>query len=103
MNGGIDLLISIYGILKAGGVYVPIDPRNPKERKQLIAKDANCSILLTQMGINDFQDFEGKHFVLEQIAAKLEQENRHNLNLTIPATTDAYAVSYTHLTLPTKA
>ena len=35
-------LIAIFGILKAGGVYVPIDPASPRERVAYIAR--NCGI-----------------------------------------------------------
>ncbi len=47
MERSLEMMVSIYAILKAGGAYVPIDPRNPKERIQLILEDANCTHLLT--------------------------------------------------------
>ncbi|MCB0517420.1 MAG: amino acid adenylation domain-containing protein [Lewinellaceae bacterium] len=47
MDRSLEMMVSIYAILKAGGAYVPIDPRNPKERIQLILEDANCTHLLT--------------------------------------------------------
>jgi amino acid adenylation domain-containing protein len=39
-NPSLNLLIGILGILKAGGCYVPLDPRQPKERLQAIIVDA---------------------------------------------------------------
>jgi len=44
----IELVIGILGVLKAGGVYVPLDPKYPKERLAFIINDANISIVITQ-------------------------------------------------------
>ncbi len=43
---GFDFMISLLGILKAGGVYVPMDPNYPSERIQFIVEDAQCEVLL---------------------------------------------------------
>ncbi|WP_438711360.1 non-ribosomal peptide synthetase [Aquimarina muelleri] len=40
-------IISIFGILKAGCVYVPIDTNYPKERKKYIVENAKISLLLS--------------------------------------------------------
>ncbi|KAG6333194.1 hypothetical protein ID866_5898 [Astraeus odoratus] len=37
----------LFGILRAGGCYVPIDPELPKERKLYIAKDSNAKFVIT--------------------------------------------------------
>jgi amino acid adenylation domain-containing protein len=41
-----ETIASILGILKAGGVYVPIDISYPKERVDFIMQDGNCKFLL---------------------------------------------------------
>ena len=40
-------IISIFGILKAGGVYVPIDPNAPQSRLGYITQNCDVKILLT--------------------------------------------------------
>lgn len=47
MERSIDMVVGILGILKAGGVYVPIDPTYPHERVLYMLADAGVSILLT--------------------------------------------------------
>lgn len=43
-----DMIVAILGILKAGGVYVPIDPAYPKERKKFIMEESNLKALCLQ-------------------------------------------------------
>ncbi len=43
-----ELVIAVLGLLKAGGVYVPLDPSNPKERLSFIAKETRPKVLLAQ-------------------------------------------------------
>ncbi len=45
-------IVSILAILKAGGVYVPLDPAYPKERLAFMVEDAKLSLLLTQQSLN---------------------------------------------------
>ncbi|WP_340123563.1 amino acid adenylation domain-containing protein [Methylobacter svalbardensis] len=42
-----ELLVGILAILKAGTVYVPVDPAYPKERLAYLLQDAGCEWLLT--------------------------------------------------------
>lgn len=43
----LDIFVSILGILKAGGVYVPLDPDYPPERLDYMFRDSQISMLLT--------------------------------------------------------
>ncbi|HET8846542.1 MAG TPA: amino acid adenylation domain-containing protein, partial [Ktedonobacteraceae bacterium] len=43
-----DLSIGLLAILKAGGVYVPLDPTSPAERLAYMLEDAQVRLLLTQ-------------------------------------------------------
>ncbi len=45
----LDLVIAIFGILKAGGTYLPIDPDYPQERITYILKDGRASFLITDI------------------------------------------------------
>ncbi len=44
----LDMIISLLGVLKAGGAYIPMDPTYPLERIQFVLGDAEVPILLTQ-------------------------------------------------------
>ncbi|NDJ18218.1 non-ribosomal peptide synthetase [Myxacorys almedinensis] len=44
----LEIAVSLLGILKAGGVYVPLDPAHPKDRLTSILEDTQAKVLLTQ-------------------------------------------------------
>ncbi len=48
LNRSIETAIAIFGILQAGGVYVPIDPKAPITRSQFLIEDCEIEILITQ-------------------------------------------------------
>jgi len=48
MERSIDLIVSTLGILKAGGVYVPLDTAYPKDRMAFMLDDIQAPVLLTQ-------------------------------------------------------
>ena len=48
LNRSIETAIAIFGILQAGGVYVPIDPKAPVSRSQFLIEDCGIKILISQ-------------------------------------------------------
>jgi amino acid adenylation domain-containing protein len=43
----IEAVAAIYGVMKAGGVYVPFDPRAPASRLAYIARDAGIRVIVS--------------------------------------------------------
>ncbi|QAY65099.1 non-ribosomal peptide synthetase [Paenibacillus protaetiae] len=48
MERSMETVISIFGVLRAGGVYVPIDPEHPLERTKHVAGNSSCKYILTK-------------------------------------------------------
>lgn len=48
MERSIELVVGLLGILKAGGVYVPLDPLYPSKRLSFILIDAQVKVVVTQ-------------------------------------------------------
>jgi amino acid adenylation domain-containing protein len=44
----LEMIVGMLGILKAGGVYIPLDPGYPEERLGFLIQDAGIDVLLTQ-------------------------------------------------------
>ena len=50
MNRCLETAVAVYGILKAGGCYVPLDPSAPIERSRFVLGDCNVRHLITTKG-----------------------------------------------------
>jgi amino acid adenylation domain-containing protein len=46
-----EMIISILGIMKAGGAYLPLDPVHPYERVAFMLQDAHVRLLMTQSSL----------------------------------------------------
>src|SRR5205807_1418387 len=51
LERSLDTIISILGTLKAGGVYVPLDPNYPPARLELMVRDADAKVVLTRAAL----------------------------------------------------
>jgi amino acid adenylation domain-containing protein len=54
----IEMMVSIWGIVKAGGAYLPIDPGYPEERIHYMLADSGSKILLTRQDLSKEIEFE---------------------------------------------
>jgi amino acid adenylation domain-containing protein len=73
-----EMVVGLLGILKAGGVYVPLDPAYPKERLSFMMEDAHTAVLLTRGHMVEHVPGHGIHAVYldsawEAIAAMSEK------------------------------
>jgi len=48
-------IISILGVLKAGGAYIPIDPNYPVERITYIKEDSDCKLCIDERELLEFK------------------------------------------------
>ena len=51
LERGVDMIVTLLAVFKAGGALVPIDPGYPQERIEYILGDASVSCLLTQSSL----------------------------------------------------
>ncbi|MFY0632152.1 MAG: AMP-binding protein, partial [Flavobacteriaceae bacterium] len=58
MDRSMDMIVGIFGILKSGGAYVPIDPSYPKDRISYILEDTSTSVLITNSSTIELLDVE---------------------------------------------
>jgi len=82
LERGLDLVVGLLGILKAGAAYVPMDPAYPAERLAHILTDASPTVLLTQMGLREkFSDTAAEVIALDRDWDVIAQQPRNNLDL----------------------
>jgi len=60
LERGIDMIICLLGILKAGAAYLPLDPEYPKERLAYMLADAQAEIVVTNQQLLE-------HLQIEQV------------------------------------
>ena len=53
LDRSLETIITLLAILKAGGVYVPLDKQQPLERQQYVVDDAGLTLLLTHSKFKD--------------------------------------------------
>nr|WP_280883520.1 non-ribosomal peptide synthetase [Streptomyces pseudovenezuelae] len=51
LERGIDLVVTLLGVLKAGGTYLPLDPEYPAERTAVAVADASAVCVVTVAGV----------------------------------------------------
>lgn len=66
----LEMVIAILGILKAGGIYVPLDPDYPTERLAYMLQDAAPGVILTQQHLVE----KGLFTDLKEVLAQQGQE-----------------------------
>ena len=57
------LLVGILGVLRAGGAYIPLDPKYPAERLQFMLEDASALALVTRTAHRDLFSDTSAHIV----------------------------------------
>ncbi|QFU89756.1 non-ribosomal peptide synthetase [Amycolatopsis sp. YIM 10] len=50
LSRGIDLVVSLLAVLKAGAAYLPLDPEYPAERLEFLVRDAAARVVVTEAG-----------------------------------------------------
>ena len=70
------MIAALLATLKAGGAYLPLDPRNPPERTRFMLADSGCALLLADSASPAHADFGGT--VLELSNGALIQRAYHS-------------------------
>ncbi len=93
LERSIDLLTGVYGILKAGAAYVPLDPAYPADRLALMVEDAQCPILLTQQGLlHRLPPHHAKVVCIDSDWGSMEREPEDNLESGVTGSDLSYVI-----------
>ncbi|MDM5296915.1 amino acid adenylation domain-containing protein [Bacillus pumilus] len=90
-----EMVLSVLAVLKAGGVYVPIDPDFPDERVKHFMTDSDAQVLLTHQALRDrsvLTAFRGTVIEVENEA--IDQQAENNLSIWI-SSEDLANLTYT--------
>ncbi|MED4721878.1 non-ribosomal peptide synthetase [Bacillus atrophaeus] len=66
VDRSLEVIIGMMGILKAGGVYLPIDPHYPIERIEYMLQDSQAKWLLSKRTEKELPQFAGEVLYLDE-------------------------------------
>ena len=67
MDRSLEMMVGLLGILKGGGIYVPLDPSYPVERLAYMVEDVGVNVLLTNGGqLGPLVGYSGKVVSLDR-------------------------------------
>ena len=69
-ENSLETIVGFLGIVKAGGVYLPIDPKYPRDMIAYLLEDSKAALVLVQIHISDKIDLEIQALILEDLAIK---------------------------------
>ncbi|MET8234750.1 amino acid adenylation domain-containing protein [Micromonospora sp. NPDC005298] len=53
LDRGVDLVVALLGVWRAGAAYLPLDPTHPAERRRRLLADSGAGVLLTRDALRD--------------------------------------------------
>ncbi|WP_019506242.1 non-ribosomal peptide synthetase [Pleurocapsa sp. PCC 7319] len=93
MERSLLMIIGFLGVLKAGAVYVPLDPSYPPDRLRYIIEDSQLSVLLTCSGVLSPELTAGCMAInLESQQNTIAEYSTDNLDLTYSLDALAYVI-----------
>ncbi|MRX70538.1 amino acid adenylation domain-containing protein, partial [Flavobacterium resistens] len=88
---GFNMIIGLYGILKTGAAYVPIDNEYPSSRKQYMVSNSNVKFII-QEEILSSENIFGEISLIFMNDIFIKNESVNNLNLKINIDSLAYTI-----------
>jgi amino acid adenylation domain-containing protein/non-ribosomal peptide synthase protein (TIGR01720 family) len=93
---GVEMIVGLLGILKAGAAYVPLDPSSPRERLAYLLADAAPRVLLTQEHLlSALPSSPAQHIALDSEWSRIGGLADHDLALNGVQPADLAYVIYT--------
>jgi amino acid adenylation domain-containing protein len=90
-----DMIVSLLGVLKAGGAYLPLDPDYPRERLGFMLEDAGVRTVLTQSKLFDrLPQNKADVIYLDEAWDEISTGSKENVESSVSADNLAY-ITYT--------
>ncbi len=93
MDRSFSMIIGMLGILKAGGVYVPMDPEYPEERIRYMLDDAKAPVIVTEtQRLDSLPKHTAKVVCLDLECSVISQEDKLNIPCGVTCEDLAYII-----------
>ena len=96
MEKSIDFIIALLGILFAGAIYMPLDPKYPKSRLEYMCNEALPELLVTdEVSGGAFSFFQGKKIDAKEAFYFSESEKVKDISLPVGSLEDLAYIIFT--------
>ena len=94
MERSVEMVVGMMGVMKAGGGYVPLDVRYPRERLRMIEEDAGGGLILTEEKFGGMWEGTGSERViaLDRAWEEIGREERGNPSNCVNGENIAYVI-----------
>ncbi|HSF43686.1 MAG TPA: amino acid adenylation domain-containing protein, partial [Thermoanaerobaculia bacterium] len=87
-----DLLVSLLGVLKAGGAYLPLDPSDPGERLGALLRGSGAALLLSRRDLAARVPEGPRRVLLDDEEGFLREESEEAVRVPVSAENLAYVI-----------
>ncbi len=93
LERSVNVVVAMLGILKAGGIYVPIDPEYPIERIHYILNDSQLKYVITQESLaHDLQGSATQKILLDADWSTISEQEYGRVNVNVSPNSLAYMI-----------
>ncbi|HEY0079186.1 MAG TPA: amino acid adenylation domain-containing protein [Pyrinomonadaceae bacterium] len=93
LERSIEMVVGLFGVLKAGGYYVPLDPAYPQDRLSFMLEDSALDLLLTQERLLERVPASGiKTICLDRDWAEIASESTESPAVELSDENNAYMI-----------
>ncbi len=93
MHRSLEMVVGMAGILKAGGVYVPLDPSYPADRLDYMMRDCGVDVILTQQHLaSGLAGYRGRILPVDSAWAEIAKERTKNPEVEIDGANLMYVI-----------
>ncbi len=93
LDRSIEMIVALFGILKAGCAYLPLDVSYPKERIEYVLNNSKAKAIISKSTLNNnLKDLGQKKLLLDLQIDQLENESENNPSVKIHPRNLAYII-----------
>ena len=92
LDRSLEMVIGLFGVLKAGAAYLPLDPDYPQSRLSYMMDDAHVSVVLTHSNLLERTALDHQVVCLDWDWERIAQHDQTNLNTAIDREQLAYII-----------
>jgi amino acid adenylation domain-containing protein len=92
LERGLEMVVGLFGILKAGAAYVPLDPAYPRDRIAFMLENAEIPLLLTQAQLRESLPMRCRTVLIDSDWPEIRKQSQDRPALTLNPENRAYVI-----------